>query len=146
MNVQQAIIEQIMSQPNCKFSEKEIKSKFFQVMYYFYQIYQWLSDDAMKTSTTFLLNINLERSICMEGQSKLRKYRSHRERVISTSLYSLLMSIIQKFQRRFSVTTAAEKDKYWQYLSLAYVTEESDDPDNPNELIKHKLPWRSESK
>ena len=82
----------------------------------------------------------------VERQSKLRKYRSRRERVSSTSLYLLLMSIIQKFQRRFSVTTAAEKDKYWQYLSLAYVTEESDDLDNPNGLIEHKLPWRSESK
>ena len=30
-------------------------------MYYFYQIYQWLSDVAMKTSGTCLLNINLER-------------------------------------------------------------------------------------
>ncbi len=27
-----------------------------------------------------------------------------------------------------------------------YVTEESDDPNNPNGLIEHKLPWRSPSK
>ncbi len=36
-------------------------------------------------------------------------------------------------------------EKYWKYLSLAYVTEESDDLDNPNGLIEHKIEWRSES-
>ena len=39
-----------------------------------------------------------------------------------------------------------EREKYWQFLNLLYVTEESDDPDNANGLIEHKLPWRSESK
>ena len=34
-------------------------------------------------------------------------------------------------------------EKYWSKLSLAYVTEESDDPENPNGIIEHKLQWRS---
>lgn len=37
-------------------------------------------------------------------------------------------------------------EKYWKLLSLGYVTEESDDDDNPNGIIEHKLPWRSDSK
>ncbi len=44
------------------------------------------------------------------------------------------------------MVTKNEMDKYWKLLSLAYVTEESDDPDNPNGIIEHKLDWRSESK
>lgn len=31
-------------------------------------------------------------------------------------------------------------------LNLMYVTEESDDPENPNGIVEHKLPWRSQSK
>ena len=30
-------------------------------------------------------------------------------------------------------------ERYWQHLNLAYVTEESDDPDNPNGLIKTQI-------
>ena len=39
-----------------------------------------------------------------------------------------------------------ELAKFWHKLSLSYVTEESDDPDNPNGIIEHKLLWRSQSK
>ena len=39
-----------------------------------------------------------------------------------------------------------EMEKFWHKLSLAYVTEESDDPDNPNGIIEHKLQWCSQSK
>ena len=38
-----------------------------------------------------------------------------------------------------------EKKKYWCYLNLNYVTEESDDPQNPNGFVEHKLEWRSSS-
>ena len=34
----------------------------------------------------------------------------------------------------------------WNCLSLAYMTEESDDEDNPNGIVEHKLEWRSKSK
>ena len=44
------------------------------------------------------------------------------------------------------MVSKVENEKYWQYLSLAYVTEESDDPDNPNGIIEHKLLWHSDSK
>lgn len=33
--------------------------------------------------------------------------------------------------------------KFWQALSLEYMSEESDDPDDSNSLIVHKLPWCS---
>ena len=39
-----------------------------------------------------------------------------------------------------------ELEKYWLKLSLLYITEESDDPDNPNGIIEHKLHWCSQSK
>ena len=38
-----------------------------------------------------------------------------------------------------------EAEKYWSKLDLSYMTEESDDPDNPNGIIEHKIPWRSKS-
>ena len=31
-------------------------------------------------------------------------------------------------------------------MSYLYMTEESDDPKGPNNLVLHKLPWRSDSK
>ena len=35
---------------------------------------------------------------------------------------------------------------YWKHLSQAYMTEESDDIENEDHIIQHKLPWRSDSK
>ena len=43
------------------------------------------------------------------------------------------------------MVTKTEMENYWQFLSLAYITEESDDPENPNGIIEHKLTWRSSS-
>ena len=36
--------------------------------------------------------------------------------------------------------------QYWNDLSIDFMSEESDDPDDSNCLIIHKLPWVSESK
>ena len=58
----------------------------------------------------------------------------------------VVIEFLQKFQRRTSVVNKGEMEKYWQYLSITYVTEESDDPDNPNGLVEHKIEWRSDSK
>ena len=47
----------------------------------------------------------------------------------------------QKFQARTGVVGKAEMER-WKYLSLAYyMTEESDDPDNPNGIVENKLQW-----
>ncbi len=56
------------------------------------------------------------------------------------------MPVLQKFQRRSNVVTAIEMNKYWKFLSLVYMTEESDDEANPNGIVQHKPEWRSESK
>ena len=42
------------------------------------------------------------------------------------------------------MVTAGEMKK-WQSLSYKYMTELSDDPDDPNTFIEHPLPWRSQS-
>ena len=39
-----------------------------------------------------------------------------------------------------------EMDRYWKHLNLYYVTEESDDPENSNGIIEHKIQWRSKRK
>lgn len=44
------------------------------------------------------------------------------------------------------MVTKTEMENYWQFLSLACVTEELDDPENPNGIIEHKLTWRSSNK
>ena len=49
----------------------------------------------------------------------------------------------QKYERRETVVT--EEMKLWKAMSYSYTTEESDDPVNPNNLVIHKLPWRSDS-
>lgn len=36
--------------------------------------------------------------------------------------------------------------KYWKNLSFKYMTEESDDAEDENAVIEHKLMWRSQSK
>ena len=58
---------------------------------------------------------------------------------------AFLMLSMQKYDNRSQVVTEREK-KYWEQLSVACMTEESDDPDNPAQLVVHKLPWRSQSK
>ena len=52
---------------------------------------------------------------------------------------------MQKFKRRAAAVTKVEFEKYWSKLDLSYMTEESDDPDNPNGIVEHKIPWRSKS-
>ena len=39
-----------------------------------------------------------------------------------------------------------EEAKKWQSITHAYMTEESDDSSDPNVIVTHRLPWRSESK
>ena len=34
--------------------------------------------------------------------------------------------------------------KYWKDVTIDFMSEESDDPTNPEVIIVHKLPWRSE--
>lgn len=48
----------------------------------------------------------------------------------------------QKYDNRSQVVAQKEK-KYWDQLNVACMT---DDPDNPAQLVQHKLPWRSQSK
>lgn len=52
---------------------------------------------------------------------------------------------LKMFEKRTVVVTEKEMDKYWKHLSQAYMTEESDDPDDPEKIVQHKLPWRSQS-
>ena len=52
------------------------------------------------------------------------------------------ISKLQKFDNRKSVIRDEEL-KYWEQLSLDYMTEESDDASDPNCIVEHKLPWRS---
>ena len=47
---------------------------------------------------------------------------------------------VQKFKRRTGVVTPVKMERYWQHLNLYYVTEESDDAENPNGIVEHKLP------
>ena len=51
---------------------------------------------------------------------------------------------LQKFRARTTVVSNKEMEK-WKDLSLVFMTEESDDPENPNGIVEHKLLWRSKS-
>ena len=62
---------------------------------------------------------------------------------VHNSIFFLIC--IQLFEKRTAVVTANEMEKYWQNLSQAYMTEESDDPESPDNIIQHKLSWRSKS-
>lgn len=53
--------------------------------------------------------------------------------------------VSQKFDKRSTVVTENEWEKYRRHLSYLYMTEESDDADNTNTIIEHKLSWRSNS-
>ncbi len=53
------------------------------------------------------------------------------------------MYFVQKLDNRAVVVTESEM-KYWEKLSTNDMSEESDDPKDPNTLIVHKLPWRSQ--
>ena len=60
-------------------------------------------------------------------------------------MYHITVFFMQKFKRRAAAVTKVEFEKYWSKLDLSYMTEESDDPDNPNGIVEHKIPWRSKS-
>ncbi len=46
-------------------------------------------------------------------------------------IYITLYGMVpQKFDKRSSVVTATEQEKYWGHLSYMYMTEESDDADD----------------
>lgn len=49
-------------------------------------------------------------------------------------------------ERRANVVTPREMERYWRHLNLGFMTEESDDPENPNGIVEHRLLWRSQSK
>ena len=38
-----------------------------------------------------------------------------------------------------------EEMKYWKQLSVEFMSEESDDPDDPSVIVIHPLCWRSDS-
>ena len=52
--------------------------------------------------------------------------------------------MLKKFDKRSTVVSPGEMKK-WQGLSYLFMTEESDDPDDPNGFIVHPLTWRSKS-
>ena len=51
---------------------------------------------------------------------------------------------MQKFDRRAQVVTKNEL-RYWENLTVQYMTEESDMEDDSGVIVTHKLPWRSQS-
>ena len=78
-------------------------------------------------------------------QKKKKASRSHRVGITDnmhkcTHLYSFW----QLFSRRQAVVRPNEK-ALWDGLSVYYMTDESDNSDDGS-IVKHKLPWRSESK
>ena len=52
-----------------------------------------------------------------------------------------LFHVLQKFDKRSAAVTETEMHEYWKHLSYVYMTEESDDPDDPNAIVVYKLPW-----
>jgi len=50
---------------------------------------------------------------------------------------------VQKYENRAIVVKPSEM-KYWDKLTIDDMSEESDDPNDPNTLIVHKLQWRSQ--
>ena len=81
-----------------------------------------------------------------------KKYRARRQRVCHVHCCSLCtltnpnsISFPQKFCNRMSMVKPSEM-VYWKQLTLEYMTEESDDPDDSSLIVEHKLQWRSQSK
>ena len=84
-----------------------------------------------------------------------KKYRARRQRVCHVHLLLIFMHTFyfiesqilfpQKFYNRTAVVKPSEMI-HWKLLTLEYMTEESDDPDDDNVIIEHKLQWRSDSK
>ena len=54
-----------------------------------------------------------------------------------------ILLLLQKFENRAIVVKQSEM-KYWEKLRIDDMSEESDDPDDPNTLIIHKLQQRSQ--
>lgn len=57
---------------------------------------------------------------------------------------TMLMLLSLNSDNHTQVILDREK-KFWEKVSVAYMTEESDDPDNSSQLVTHHIPWRSQS-
>ena len=55
-----------------------------------------------------------------------------------------ILSYLQKYDKRAMVVQEAEV-KHWKQLGVDFMTEESDDPTDPNAIVVHPLPWHSKS-
>lgn len=61
---------------------------------------------------------------------------------VCITCYHLIL--FQKYDNRSMMVQEAEV-KHWKQLGIDNMTEESDDPTDPNAIIIDPLPWRSES-
>lgn len=52
---------------------------------------------------------------------------------------------LQKFSNRASVVQPSEA-KFWEQVKVEFMTEESDDPDDPTVIIEHRISWCSKRK
>lgn len=77
-----------------------------------------------------------------------KRYRARRKRVHTATYFSSIRHYYwyfspQKFDNRAVVVRPTEM-KYWKHISIDEMSEESDDPEDPNTLVIHKLPWCSQ--
>ena len=144
--VTKSIITEVMSQDGCKLDKEVVKRKPFLlhlssvtlILVGIKRCYQGLR-------RKFLLNKTMMKVYNLKDHEKLntdQDCRGYQYQFLCTCQYNVL---IQKFDKRSQVVSKTEYERYWKFLSVEYMTEESDDPDDDNVIIERKLTWRSES-
>ena len=77
-------------------------------------------------------------------KGKIKKYRQRKDAYVS-NIISVFIIHAQKFNNRALVVLPNEMN-HWKQISVDFMTDESDDSDDPNVLVIHELTWRSRSK
>ena len=75
--------------------------------------------------------------------TKKKKYRARRFRVIQFYCVMCFTPFLhQKFKNRSECVLKTE-EKYWKFVTVDYMSEESDTSDYQGVIIIHHVPWRS---
>ena len=77
-------------------------------------------------------------------KAKLKSIGREKDRYVSNIISAFIIHT-QKFDNRALVVLPNEMN-HWKHISVDFMTEESDDSDDPNVLVIHELTWRSRSK
>ena len=96
------------------------------------------------TNTNTCMHCNIIMLVCRGCMHKCERGHQTRWTFITADELLLFIHCMQLFARRSKYVKAGAEAKWWSQLSYKFMTEESGGQ-SAEEIVRHELPWRSES-